>query len=550
MVRLWLAVTLVAGAGAQGLPPASTLVGKLSNPLQATDPAGNFYIAAIVNVAGLPVSPGAVQSSYAGGTCPVFTLGPPVGPTTLPCYDIYLAKLDPTGTTIIAATYLGGPLNDLPSALSVDAQGNIYVAGSSEAATFLPLAAPVAGFTTFIARLSTSLDRVAYGVALPATRFALDASANAWVIGLTNGSPGVSTLSRITPSGAVAFQEPISDLDHPVAIALDAGGNPVVVGPSVQAVQVAVVRFNSAGQQISVAFFGNADCSPSAAAVSPAGVVFVTGIIYGSGTVSDPPGGFFASVAPDGTSHRLTIGHDIGPLVIARDGRAFAVGEASAGVPTTPDASLRCRSSALLEDFVMGWDGVSAAPFYASYLAPLSSFPAIMTVSMSGLLTLTGPVIAPQPNVVTQIQPGAGPGQPACIDPLPANLANSRLFAAIRPEDVPPPIAPGEYVVFYGSGIGPETPALWDPNGDVPLQLAGVRLLMNGLPAPLLSVSANQIVAIMPLGLASGTAALEIDRDGATVATAQVPVTTATPVIFGASGTNFISPAVFNSDFS
>ena len=40
----------------------------------------------------------------------------------------FVVKLDPSGTNVLYATYLGGSWNSFASALSVDAQGNVYVA--------------------------------------------------------------------------------------------------------------------------------------------------------------------------------------------------------------------------------------------------------------------------------------------------------------------------------------------------------------------------------------------------------------------------------------
>jgi uncharacterized protein (TIGR03437 family) len=70
-------------------------------------------------------------------------------------------------------------------------------------------------------------------------------------------------------------------------------------------------------------------------------------------------------------------------------------------------------------------------------------------------------------------------------------------------------IAPGEIVSLYGLGIGPaqEATLTLDTNGRIATSLAGIQVTFNDRPAPLLYVSANQINAIVPVGLEPGSVA-------------------------------------------
>jgi uncharacterized protein (TIGR03437 family) len=66
-------------------------------------------------------------------------------------------------------------------------------------------------------------------------------------------------------------------------------------------------------------------------------------------------------------------------------------------------------------------------------------------------------------------------------------------------------IAPGEVISIYGLGLGPTTAVTATPaNGSFPKSLSGVEVLVNGNPIPLLYVSASQINAEVPSGIASG----------------------------------------------
>lgn len=121
------------------------------------------------------------------------------------------------------------------------------------------------------------------------------------------------------------------------------------------------------------------------------------------------------------------------------------------------------------------------------------------------------------------------------------------------PQAIPRAIAPGEFVVFHGSGIGPASEATSDlkAEGGAPENLAGVRLLVGGRAMPLLSVSENRIAAIVPFSVAGQEKILlEVERNGAIVAAAEVPVTTAVPAIFGPDGPEYRPSAVFNQDWT
>lgn len=84
------------------------------------DKEGNAYGGGIVMGSGYPVSTGAFQSSFRGGTASS------EGPNG---FDINIVKLDPLGRNRLYSTYLGGTSNEQPHSLVVDAAGNLIVAG-------------------------------------------------------------------------------------------------------------------------------------------------------------------------------------------------------------------------------------------------------------------------------------------------------------------------------------------------------------------------------------------------------------------------------------
>jgi uncharacterized protein (TIGR03437 family) len=67
-------------------------------------------------------------------------------------------------------------------------------------------------------------------------------------------------------------------------------------------------------------------------------------------------------------------------------------------------------------------------------------------------------------------------------------------------------IAPGELITLYGTYLG--TPAGAVPpasaDGVVPVEYLGTSVSVNGVAAPLLSVSPSQINAVVPFGTSAG----------------------------------------------
>ncbi len=71
------------------------------------------------------------------------------------------------------------------------------------------------------------------------------------------------------------------------------------------------------------------------------------------------------------------------------------------------------------------------------------------------------------------------------------------------------PISPGEFVTILGDRLGPDTAASVSSSGAagnrIPTSLAGVQVLVNGFPAPILYASSKQISAIVPYEIASSS---------------------------------------------
>lgn len=123
--------------------------------------------------------------------------------------DVFVAKLDPTLSTLIYSTYLGGQGADRGNSIAVDAQGNAYVTGSTQSSNFPVTSGGTDGACNggrsdvFIIKL-TSGGQLAYSTFVGdsegevGTGIAVDALGSAYVTG--------STLSRHFPTTPGVFR--------------------------------------------------------------------------------------------------------------------------------------------------------------------------------------------------------------------------------------------------------------------------------------------------------------------------------------------------------
>ncbi|MCD4663887.1 MAG: T9SS type A sorting domain-containing protein [Bacteroidales bacterium] len=148
-------------------------------------PNGDIYICGPTESNNFPVTPGAYQPNYAGGTS-----------------ESFVARLDPTLSYLIASTYIGGSGADLASSLVINKNGNICIAGHTSSDDF-PVTSGAFDTTyntgtnnqsdIFISILSPDLDELIVstylGGSLPEgynhTRITIDTNSNIIVTGAT-----------------------------------------------------------------------------------------------------------------------------------------------------------------------------------------------------------------------------------------------------------------------------------------------------------------------------------------------------------------------------
>jgi len=147
----------------------------------AVDAQGNTYLTGATASLNLPTA-GALQTSLAGAS------------------DAFVLKLDPTGTRVLYATYIGGGGGEIGLGIAVDPTGNAYITGATTSANF-PLVQPVQrvfgggsppfGTDAFALKLSPAGSALVYSTYLGGARgdagrgIAVDPAGNAYIAGFT-----------------------------------------------------------------------------------------------------------------------------------------------------------------------------------------------------------------------------------------------------------------------------------------------------------------------------------------------------------------------------
>lgn len=110
------------------------------------------------------------------------------------------------------------------------------------------------------------------------------------------------------------------------------------------------------------------------------------------------------------------------------------------------------------------------------------------------------------------------------------------------------PVSPGEIISIFGSALGPTTGLAY--SGAIGNQLAGVQVLLGGTPIPLLYVSASQINAIVPYGIASsGSTTVQVQYLGQLSNTAGQTLQATAPGIYSIDYSGRGPGAILNIDY-
>jgi hypothetical protein len=165
----------------------------------AVDSSGNMYVTGFTGTVDFPTA-SPEQAAYGGGL-----------------YDVFVTKIDPSGSTLIYSTYLGGINDEKAFAIAVDSQGSAYVTGFTQspnfpttATAFQPVSTtgilPTNSSDAFVTKLSPGGNALVYSTFLGGNTnaengfgIAVDSSGSAYVTG-TTASTDFPTKNPYQPS--------------------------------------------------------------------------------------------------------------------------------------------------------------------------------------------------------------------------------------------------------------------------------------------------------------------------------------------------------------
>ena len=396
----------------------------------AVDAGGNAYLTGTTAAPDFPTTAGALQTAFHG------------------VQDAFVAKIGPSGATLVYATFLGGANEDFGCGIAVDGGGNAYLTGQTHSADF-PTSATAAQTTkrstadfagVFVSKLNPTGSGLVYSTYLGGSTeelcggIAISSAGNAYVTGSTsstdfplktpfqNVSGGITDafVTEINATGtALVYSTYLGGAasDFGNGIAVDASGNATLTGttsstnfPLKSALQASnlatggftafVSRLNAAGSALVYStYLGGTNFDfASSVAVDSAGNAYVTGFTsssdFRSASALQAFGGltdaFVSAFNPTGSAllYSTPLGgsdNDSGNAIAADSaGSVYVTGQSSSLNFPTPASAL--------QPFLHG-----SSDAFVTKLATSGSFPPIKPKTKSDAFLLVASTAAATP---------------------------------------------------------------------------------------------------------------------------------------------------------
>lgn len=183
----------------------STFIGGSSTPTSEgfsaikVDAAGNAYVIGYTTAADFPTTPGALQPAFGGGG-----------------RDVMVTKLNPTGSSLLYSTYLGGSGADEGHDLALDNLGQVYLTGRTDSPNF-PTLDPLqsvnqGGRDAFVVKLNAAGSALLYSTYLGGSGDENTDSSNAVnprLGGITFTNVGSVYVTGVTASANFPLADPL-----------------------------------------------------------------------------------------------------------------------------------------------------------------------------------------------------------------------------------------------------------------------------------------------------------------------------------------------------
>ena len=400
-------------------------------------------------------------------------------------FDAFVAKVNPSGTALDYAGYIGGSGSDFGNGIAVDSTGNAYVIGNTDSteATFPVTVGPDLTFNggsvfpfggdAFVAKVNPS------GTALVYAGY-MGGSGDDFGLGIAVDSTGNAYLTGFAFSTEASF--------------------PVTVGPD--------PTFNGGGD----AFV--AKVNPLGTALDYAGYIGGSGNDSGRGIAVDSTGNAYVTGVTGSTEATFPV--TVGPDLTFNGGDEDAFVAKVNPMGTALDYAGYIGGSGDDE----GWGIAVDATGHAYVTGQTESTETTFPVTVGPGLTFNGGT--PGDAFVAKI---------TILPTLPPNsVVNAASFRAATEPNLA--IAPGAIVAIFGTDLA----GGMEVGSEVPLltMLGDTSVTFNNIPAPLFFVSVVQINAQVPFELmaGAGTVTVQVTRGSETTMEQPIGIAAVSPGIF------------------
>jgi len=547
----------------------------------AVDSIGNTYVTGGAGSANFPTT-APFQSSLRGAE------------------DVFVTKINPSGTAKLYSTYLGGGGPDEGHGIAVDVQGNAYITGSAGSLDF-PTKGAIQGTQggsgdAFVAKLNATGQALVYSTYLggngtdSGSAIAVDSAGSAYIVGSTfsanfptknpfqaaKGAQEDVFVAKINPGGtALVYSTYLGGnaVDEGNGIAVDAAGSVYVTGytgstdfplqaplrgSNANSVDAFVTKINPAGSALVYSTYlgGAATDYGTAIAVDSAGSAYVTGIVTSDDFPTvNPIDGKLASHAVDDIfvtkfnpagstlvySTYLGGGSADDPYAIAVDksGDAYITGRTNSSDFPLANAIQSTRFA--FDMFVAEINPAGSALVFSTFIGGTGSESGRgIAVDQLGNIHVAGEGTSTDFPVVKPLQ-GASGGGAAPQDAFVLLLGNAppvngpTITAASDNLIDGGAVVPGGWFYVKGSDLS-DVQRIWGggdfgSSGELPTDLNGVEVWVNGAPEPVYFISPGQVNAQAPSNI-SGTMTVQVFRLGLGSNVLIVPVAQINPSLY------------------
>ena len=520
---------------------------------------------------------------------------------TPPTADAFVTKLDAQGAGLVFSTYLGGLYRDWASGVHLDASGYVYVTGTSYSTDFP--ATPGAFQTAhagdrdaFVVKLTPSGGALLFSTLIggPNAEEGVDVTVTprgevilaGWTTGRVPVTPDAfqrahrgghdAFLTLLSPDGSQVRHSTYlggRGLDRASAVEVDASGNIYLAGradspdfPTSSPLQAShggsydafIAKFSEVLEPFELVLATPASLPPGVAGDPYLEALTALGgrppYRWSLESGALPPGLSLETDTGVLSGTPTTPGNYSFTVRVTDSAQTYAWRSFTLTVKAPPRLTITCASplpvGGVGTPYSFTLTAAGGTPPYAWEMVGGSLPPGLSLNPVTGLITGT-PTTAGDYPLKIRVTDKAGDTHAKdfsiAITP-PVSVAAVVNAATLQPG----PVAPGEIVTLFGSGLGPTAAAGYQlVEGQMATSVAETQVFFDNIPAPLVYVQANQLSTIVPYAVAGAKETkIQVEYKGARSGVITVPVAPSAPGIFTVDASGKGPGAILNQDYT